>query len=135
MPDELIEDLPEPRPFLEDGSQFGISRTAFEEMEEGEQRELMREWFFQNFEDPNNETPRSSETKEYIYVWGGPFEARSELYHKFGESVPEDLIEQVARDIESGGRFEWAPGPNSPFYEHQNLRKKMSRRTTKIQNH
>ena len=32
------------RPFLEDGSQFGISQDAFAEMEPAEQRELMIQW-------------------------------------------------------------------------------------------
>jgi hypothetical protein len=52
---------------LEDGSQFGISLAAFEGMEEDEQRELMLQWFYENFEDPQNETLRDDETKEYLY--------------------------------------------------------------------
>jgi hypothetical protein len=44
------------RPFIEDGSQFGISQAAFAEMEPAEQRKLMIQWFFENFEDPNEPT-------------------------------------------------------------------------------
>jgi len=47
--DELFEEMPEPRPFLEDGSQFGISAAAFKEMDEDEQRQLMVQWFDWNF--------------------------------------------------------------------------------------
>ncbi len=106
------------RPFIEDGSQFGISKTTFKEMEEDEQREWMVQWFLQNFEDPNNETPRDSETKEYMYLWGGPFDASEQLWDKFSDLVPEALIEDVAKEIEKDGTIEWAPAPNSPFYEH-----------------
>jgi hypothetical protein len=116
MPDELFDDLPEPRPFLEDGSQFGISRAAFEAMDEDQQRESMREWFFQNFEDPANSTPRDDETKEFIFLWGGPYDAREELWDKFGEIVPEELTNTVADEVERDG-LEWAPAPHSPFYD------------------
>src|SRR5271154_773105 len=91
MPDELFDDLPEPRPFFEDGSQFGVSRAAFETMDEDEQREFMRDWFFQNFEDPVNSLPHDDETKEYIFLWGGPYDAKEQLWDKFGEVVSEEL--------------------------------------------
>jgi hypothetical protein len=117
MPDELFDDLPEPRPFLEDGSQFGISRAAFKAMDEDQQRGSMQEWFFQNFEDPANSTPRDDETKEYIFLWGGPYDAREQLWDKFGEIVPEELIDAVADEVERDGPVEWAPAPHSPFYD------------------
>jgi hypothetical protein len=117
MSDELFDELPEPRPFLEDGSQFGISRAAFEAMDQDEQREAMREWFLQNFEDPVNSTPRDDETKEYVFLWGGPYDAREQLWDKFGEIVPEELMDEVANEIERDGTVEWAPAPNSPFYD------------------
>ena len=110
--------MSEPRPFLEDGSQFGISRARFEEMDEGEQREWMRAWFFQNFEDPNNQTPWDSETKSYMYLWGGPFHASDQLWEKFGDIVFDALIEEVVEEIQRDGTFDWAPTPNSPLYEH-----------------
>jgi hypothetical protein len=116
MPEELFEHLPEPRPFLEDGSQFGISRAAFETMDKDEQRELMRDWFFQNFEDPVNSTPRDDETREYIFLRGGPYDAKEQLWDKFGEVVSEELIDKTADEIERDGTVEWAPASNSPFY-------------------
>ena len=100
----------EGRPFLEDGSQFGISRARFEEMDEDEQREWMRTWFFQNFEDPQNETPWDGETKTYMYLWGGPFDAREQLWEKFGDIVPDALIEAVVEEIQRDGTFDWTQG-------------------------
>jgi hypothetical protein len=107
----------EERPYLEDGSQFGISRAGFEEMDEDEQREWMRTWFFQNFEDPQNKTPWDGETKSYMYLWGGPFDAREQLWEKFGDIVSDALMEEVAEEIQGDGTFDWAPTSNSPFYE------------------
>jgi len=105
------------RPFIEDGSQFGTSRAAFAEMEPAEQRELMIQWFFQNFEDPANQTPWDNETKEYVYIWGGPYSASDQLSEKFEGLVSESLVAEVVEEIESDGTYDWAPRSNSPFHE------------------
>jgi hypothetical protein len=109
--------MSESRPFLEDGSQFGVSQEAFEGMNEDEQRKLMLQWFYENFEDPQNATPYDSEAKEYIYLWGGPFDAEEQLWNKFGDIVPEARINNLVKEIESDATIHWAPAPNSPFYE------------------
>jgi hypothetical protein len=85
-------------------------------MTEEEQRELMIEWFHFNFEDPVNETPRDD--GEYIYPWGGPFDAREQLGDKFGDLVSEDLIESVAEHVEQVGVTDWAPTGRGEFYDH-----------------
>jgi hypothetical protein len=117
MSDNWHEENPEPPPFLEDGSQFGISHTTFEEMEEDDQRELMVQWFYENFEDPaNGSVPWDGETKEWLYLWGGPYDAREELGDKFGDIVSEELIDAVVTEIERTGTVDWAPINSSPFY-------------------
>lgn len=105
----------EKHPFLEDGSQFGVSRTQFRRMRKADKRELMVQWFHQNYEDPSNETPRDS--GEFVYIWGGPYEARDELYAKFGDIAPEELIEEVVREVEKGGLYDWAPVQKGAEYE------------------
>jgi hypothetical protein len=105
------------RPFIEDGSQFGISQATFTEMEPAEQRELMIHWFFENFEDPVNATPWDGETKEYMYLWGGPYSASDQLWEKFRDFAPESLIAEVVDEIQSDGTYDWAPRANSPFYD------------------
>jgi hypothetical protein len=97
------------RPFLEDGSQFGISRDGFEQTDQDEQRELMIAWFHQNFEDPAQKTPYESAEGGYQWIWGGPYKAREELYSKFGELVSEALIEEAVEEIERDGLTDWAP--------------------------
>lgn len=68
-------------------------------------------------EDPQNETPYDGDGG-YMYLWGGPFDAREQLWEKFGDIVPEALIEEVVEKVEIHGTLHWAPAPNSPFYEH-----------------
>jgi hypothetical protein len=107
----------EERPVLEDGSQFGISAGGFADTDPDEQRELMITWFHQNFEDPQNITPWDGETKSYMYLWGGPYDATEQLWNKFGDFVSEAFINDVAKELQSDGIFDWAPAFNSPFYD------------------
>ncbi len=93
-------------PFLEDGSQYGVSR--FRQMRKAEKRELMLRWFSENFEDPAVRTPYESAEGGYQWIWGGPYEARDELYSKFGDLVSESLIEEVVEEVEREGLTDWA---------------------------
>ena len=68
--------------------------------------EVMMEWFFTNFEDPVENTPWDE--GEYVYIWGGPFDAREELNDAFGDQVTEATIEAAAEEIEKDG-IEWVP--------------------------
>lgn len=99
--------MPKKLPFLEDGSQYGVSRTAFRLMRKAEKRERMIQWFHENFEDPSNSTPRDD--GEFIWIWGGPYDARDELYSKFDGVASEALLEEVAEEVEREGITDWAP--------------------------
>ncbi len=68
------------------------------------------EWFGKHYEDPAHETPYNGREGGYQYVWGGPYDARTELYDNFGATVPEKVIEAAVEEIESDGTLEWAPG-------------------------
>lgn len=105
------------RPFLEDGSRFGVSRTVFRRMRKAKKRELIFQWFYKNFEDPAERTPYESAEGGYQWIWGGPYDAREELYSKFGDFVPESLIEEVVEEIEQDGLMEWAPTPSRDDYD------------------
>src|SRR3984893_3385847 len=107
----------EPRPFLEDDSQFGVSRTAFRRMRKAEKLELMIGWFHLNFEDPAQSTPYESAEGGYQWIWGGPYEARDELYSKFGDIVSESFIEEAVKEIESDGIVDWAPVHTGDDYD------------------
>ncbi len=97
------------RPFLEDGSQFAVSRTVFRKMRKAEKHDLMVGWFHQNYEDPAQRTMYITAEGGYMWNHGGPHDAKEELYDKFGDLVSEKLIEEVAEDVEASGIAEWAP--------------------------
>ena len=109
--------MAEPRPFLEDYSQFGVSRTAFRRMRKAQKLEMMIEWFHQNYEDLAESTPYESAEGGYIWIWGGPYDARDELYNKFGDIVSENLIEEAVKHVERHGVVDWAPVHRSDDYE------------------
>jgi hypothetical protein len=104
------------RPFLEDGSQFGISRTDSRRMRKEQKREAMVEWFHQNFEDPAQRTSYVSAEGGYLWNHGGPYDASEQLYDMFGDLVSEKLIEEVVEEVEADGLSEWAP-VNDPYQD------------------
>jgi hypothetical protein len=102
-------------PFLEDDSQLGISRSAFRKMRKAEKRELMVRWFHQNYEDPSQRTPHDE--GEFVYIWGGPYDARDELSAKFGDIASEALIEEAITEVQEDGTFDWAPVRKDSDYQ------------------
>ena len=81
--------------------------------------DVMREWFFDNFEDPVERTPYESAEGGYIYIWGGPYYAQDELSN-FSGLVEEELIEELVREINSQG-FEWTAKESPEDYENSYL--------------
>jgi hypothetical protein len=71
--------------------------------------ETMVDWFQVNFEDSAESTPWDD--GEYVYVWGGPHDAREELENAFGEEASEEALEAAVARVESDG-WEWAPSSN-----------------------
>ena len=49
-----------------------IEPKDLEGLDSSEQVELMKEWFYENYEDPANRTPYESAEGGYIWIWGGP---------------------------------------------------------------
>jgi hypothetical protein len=90
-------------------------------MRKAERLELMTGWFEENFEDPAERTPYESREGGYQWIWGGPYEARDELDGKFGDLVPETLIEEAVEIIEKNGITEWAPTPSRDDYDESEL--------------
>ena len=80
------------------------------------QLEVMEFWFRQRFEDPAERTPYESAEGGYIWIWGGPYNAREELETEFSEVVPNDLINELADRLEEECS-EWAPTPSSDDYD------------------
>ena len=72
----------------------------------------IRKWFNDNYKNPNDVCPYDSKEGGYIYIYGGPYDARQEIGMMFGEAVEADIIDEVASELE-GICFEWSGNPES----------------------
>ena len=75
------------------------------------QIEAIKEWFFENFEDPAEITPYESAEGGYIFIWGGLYDARDQIENKFYDNASEEAIEEAIQEIQVLG-WEWAPNRN-----------------------
>lgn len=88
------------------GDPRGVTPSRLKRLGRATQLEYMEEWFREYYEDPANETSRLD--GEFVYLWGGPYDALDELGNEFGDLVPEDRIEELARELRQE-HINWAP--------------------------
>lgn len=108
-PHELIENI-----------EFDLGHEPSDDFEEEEDRQnrvdMLVEWFHQNYEDPAARLPYISAEGGYQWIYGGPYDAREELFGNFPDEK-EDIIEAAIEEIESDGLFDWAPTPKPDDYD------------------
>jgi hypothetical protein len=88
-----------------------ISGESLKRADEDVQIDVMRIWFFQNFEDPANSTPYDGREGGFQFIWGGPYEADNELQSEFAHILPYEVIEKLVDELNSIST-EWAPHSN-----------------------
>ena len=93
-----------------------LCRDALRNAHRSTQRDILETWFRQYFEDPAQRTPYESKEGGYIWIWGGPYDAREQLEREFSGVVPDDLIEELADELENEC-FLWAPTPSADNYD------------------
>jgi hypothetical protein len=98
--------------YSRDDPEVGITTSQLRRLGRERQWEYVRHWFRGMFEDPANETPRPE--GEYLYVWGGPYDALEQIGDQFGDIIGQERLEDFASRIERNGVLDWAPGPNHP---------------------
>lgn len=81
-----------------------------------EQLEAMEAWFRERYEDPAERTPYESREGGYIWIWGGPYDAEEELRAEFEGVIPDDVIQELANDLDSECA-EWAPTESPDDYD------------------
>lgn len=77
------------------------------------QKNIMRDWFFERFENPAERCPY--EDGEYIYIYGGPYYAEDEIHSEFDEVFPKKVINQVIDDLNSECHM-WSRIPTEDWY-------------------
>lgn len=80
------------------------------------QKEVMRTWFFANYEDPAERTPYESREGGYIYIWGGPYDAYEEISGVFEAYVPDDVIQDLVDELKHYC-LEWTSVPRDDDYD------------------
>lgn len=96
----------------------GYSADEVKAMSSKEQVAMMVEWFGQQFEDPQNDTPYNKDLGGYVYLWGGPFDASDQIQAEFSDVVDFDTMMLAVDRVQGDGTIEWAPQTGGDFYEH-----------------
>ena len=73
------------------------------------QIEAMRQWFLDRYEDPAMETPWDSESKSYVFVWGGPYDPNDVIQERFSDVVDYAVMEKLIRELWALTGDQWAP--------------------------
>jgi hypothetical protein len=100
-----------------------VEPYALKDLSDDEQIEVMRNWFYENYQNPEDECPYDSEEGDYVYLWGGPYSAEEELVTEFGEYVKNENIKTLVEELE-GYCYEWSAisSPEDPFDEEKSDR-------------
>src|SRR6266851_2006092 len=92
------------------------------------QREVMADWFHENFQDPVECCPYDSGEGGYQYIYGGPYQPHQVLWDEFEgivrEEVFKDLADELAdqssewegRDRDTDTDTGWDPGLSNYFF-------------------
>lgn len=102
------------RYYSDEDPEHGVSREELARLSADEQREYVLDWFRRHYEDPANETPYQSSEGGYIFIWGGPYDAREAIENEFHDILNEELIQELVEQVESDGITDWAPGRDHP---------------------
>ncbi|MBS1854038.1 MAG: hypothetical protein JST11_01630 [Acidobacteria bacterium] len=97
-------------------SDIKYDHTALSGARPEEQMRIMEAWFRARYEDPAFRTPYESAEGGYIWISGGPYDAREQLEVEFGGTVPDEVIGQLAEKL-NGESLEWAPVPSPDDYD------------------
>src|SRR3546814_17702881 len=68
----------------------------------------VKEWFFENFEDPAQSTPHDSSEGGYLYIWGGPYDTRDIVENVFADAASQEVIDVAIDELDSVSS-EWVP--------------------------
>lgn len=93
-----------------------LSEDALRDADRETQLDVMETWFEQRFEDPAEGTPYVSAEGGYLWIRGGPYDAREELEREFSGLVSNDAIEELASEL-NWKCWEWAPRSSSDDYD------------------
>ncbi|HCH01840.1 MAG TPA: hypothetical protein DEV85_08130 [Vibrio sp.] len=80
------------------------------------QKEVMKVWFFENYQDPVHDCPYNGREGGYLYIHGGPYDASDELFSEFGGAIEESVIQDLSDELDEDG-IEWAGVPKREDFD------------------
>lgn len=81
----------------------------------------MKDWFFDNYDDPANFLPYETKEGGYQYIFGGPYELSNVLHEEFSSEYPNEYIKSTINDIEyEYGSMVWEKKPKENNYYESN---------------
>jgi len=92
------------------------SAEYLKEADSETQKEVMRDWFLANYEDPIESCPYESAEGGYQFIWGEPREADDVLEGAFSGLVPPEVIQELVDELEENCPH-WSPVPSSEDYD------------------
>jgi len=104
------------KPFYDPETDQEYGLNEIKDFDQESQKRIMRSWFFENYENPAEHTPFESKEGGYIYIWGGPYDAREELEDVFLGHVSEEAIDELVTELESEC-YEWSGKISSEGYD------------------
>ena len=100
------------RYYSDEDPEVGITRSQLRRLGRDKQLAYMRKWFETYYEDPSQNTPR--EDGEFLYIWGGPYDAHDVLGNEFGRLVSDARCEEAVEMVQEEGTLDWAPTAHHP---------------------
>lgn len=112
--DDFAPEEPEEKRYFAEQDPIGVTVPVLANVRADDQVEYLTWWFYSRYEDPSQETPYNGREGGFLYIHGGPYDARTELEQEFFSFISEEVIERAIEEVEADGILEWAPAPNHP---------------------
>lgn len=105
--------MPPAKRYFTNYDRTGLTAAALSTKPEDEQINYMVAWFNHYFDNPMT-TGLRREDDNFVYDWGGPYEAGDELDKEFNRFIGEEAISKATALIDADGVGEWAPSDFHP---------------------
>jgi hypothetical protein len=96
------------RLFPDDDTDVEPKEHDLEGLDPEVQKERMKEWFFAHYTNPLDNSPYND---GYVFIWGGPYDARRILNQEYEGTVPDEVIEELADELDEI-TVDWTGNPD-----------------------
>jgi hypothetical protein len=92
-----------------------IAGSKVKRLTQDDQLSLMRHWFDDRY-DPPDELPYDSSEGGFQWIWGGPYDARDVIENEFGGIASDKAIEELVSELRDIN-FEWSGKPSDEDFD------------------